>query len=244
MNSVIIWYGIHNAIHDGKYTVDKHFRKYKSPKVLALEIERGRHTNIEVNERLCTYCERIDDERHHILYCDVTGYKRQCLFEKVNCHYPDLMILRNSNIYWCQRIPKYWGHETMVCVVCLSIFLWIRDMAKLLRRKFVSWWYLPRIWPSVTDIQHYYHARYPIDNWHLAYMFSLVYFSVDVCLVGVFPHSISTRRDPCLRVCAPVTLASPLTRKQKSNWGWPGSPLEPSEGAFELTHGSACTIGW
>ena len=34
-------------------------------------------------------------------------------------------------------------------------------------------------------MQHYYYARYPTDDWHLAYIFSLVYFSVDVCLVGV-----------------------------------------------------------
>ena len=73
------------------------------------------------------------------------------------------------------------GHETMVCAVCLSIFLWICDMAGLLRGTFVSWWYLPRIWPSVTDMQHYYyHAKYLTDDWHLAYMFSLVYFSVEV----------------------------------------------------------------
>ena len=101
------------------------------------------------------------------------------------------------------------GHETMVCAVCLSIFLWIRDMAILLRETFVSWWYLPRIRPSVTDMQHYYHARYPTDDWHLAIMFSLVYFSVEVCLVGVFPHFVSTGRDPCVRVCAPLTLAPP-----------------------------------
>ena len=141
-------------------------------------------------------------------------------------------------------IGNHTGHETMVCAVCFSIFLWIRDMARLLRGTFVSWWYLPRIWPSVTDMQHYYHARYPTDDWHLAYMFSLVYFSVEVCLVGVFPHSFSTRRDPCVRVCAPLTLPPPSRENKKSNRGWPGSPLEPSEGAFELTHGSACIIGW
>ena len=50
------------------------------------------------------------------------------------------------------------------------------------------------------------------DDWHLAYMFLLVYFSVEVCLVGMFPHSVSTRRDPCIRVYAP--LAPPLARKQ------------------------------
>ena len=58
-----------------------------------LGIERGRRTNNEVNERLCAYCDRIDDERHFILYCDVIDYERQCLFEKVNYHYPDFRDL-------------------------------------------------------------------------------------------------------------------------------------------------------
>ena len=39
-------------------------------------------------------------------------------------------------------------------------------------------------------------------------MFSLVYFSVEVCLVGLFSHSVNTRRDPCVRVYYP------------SRWGW------------------------
>ena len=110
------------------------------------------------------------------------------------------------------------GHETMVCAVCLFVFLWIYDMAGLLRGTFVSWWYMPRIWPSVTDMQHYYHARYPTDDWHLAYMFSLVYFSVEMCLVCVFPHSVSTRRDPCVRVYAHLTLA-PTSRENKIRTG-------------------------
>ena len=135
------------------------------------------------------------------------------------------------------------GHETMVCAVCLFVFLWICHMAGLLRGTFVSWWYLFRIWHSVTDMQHYYHARYPTDDWHLAYMFSLVYVSVEVCLVGVFSHSVSTRRDPCVRVYAPLTLVSPLTRKQNSNRGDPAL-FDPSEWAFEFTYGSACIIGW
>ena len=117
------------------------------------------------------------------------------------------------------------GHETMVCAVCFSIFLWICDMAGLLRGTFVSWWYLPRIWPSVTETQHYYHARYPTDDRHLAYMFLLVYFSVEVCLEGVFPHSVSTRRDPCVGVYAPLTLTPhPPREKTKSiEQGWPSS---------------------
>ena len=119
-----------------------------------------------------------------------------------------LIIIIKSEI--C-TITQYIGldHETMVCAVCLSIFLWISYMTGLLRGSFVAWWYLPRIWPSVTDMQHNYHVRYPTDDWHLAYMFSLVYFSVKVCLVGVFPHSVSTWRDPCVRFHVPLTLLPP-----------------------------------
>ena len=135
------------------------------------------------------------------------------------------------------------GHEIMTCTVCLSLLLWICDMARLLRGTFVSWWYLPRIWPSVTDMQHYYHARYPNDDLSLAYMYSLVYFFVEVHLVGVFPDSVSIWWDPCVLVCATLTLVSRLM-KIKSSWGWPTSPLEPSERAFELTHGTVCIIGW
>ena len=66
-----------------------------------------------------------------------------------------LIIIIKSDV-WTIIHYLWLGHETMVCTVCLSIFLWICDMAGLLRGTFVSWWYLPRIWPSVTDIKHYY----------------------------------------------------------------------------------------
>ena len=135
------------------------------------------------------------------------------------------------------------GHETMVCAVCLSVFLWICDMAGLLRGTFVSWWYLPRIWPSVTDMQLYYLAKYPTDDWHLAYMFSLAYFSDEVCLVGVFPHSVSTRQIPASGSLHPSHWLPPLEKTQFEQ-GWPGFLLDPSKGVFELTHGSACIIGW
>ena len=46
----------------------------------------------------------------------------------------------------------------------------------------------------------------------------LMKYLVDVCLVGVFPHSVSTSRDPCVRVCASLTLA-PRSRKNKHRTG-------------------------
>ena len=152
------------------------------------------------------------------------------------------------------------GHETMVCAICLYIFLWICDMAWLLRGTFVSWWYLPRIWPSVTDMQHYYHARYPSDDWHLAYMFLLVFLPWKCAWKACFPILLAQgeilHQGLCTPHSAPPTPPPPppppphppppppLARKNKIEQGWPGSPLATSEGAFELTHQSACIIGW
>ena len=134
------------------------------------------------------------------------------------------------------------GHETVVCAVCLSIFLWICDMAGLLCGTFVSWWYLPRIWPSVTDMQHYYHARNPTDDWHLTYMFLLVYFSVEVCLKGGFPHSAGTRRDPCVGVDAHLTLVPPR-EKTKSNRGDPALHLHQARGHLNWRKGLPALLG-
>ena len=136
------------------------------------------------------------------------------------------------------------GHEIMACAVWISLFLWILEMVRLLRGTFVSWWYFPRIWPSVTDMQHYYHVRHPNDDWYLSYMYSLVYYSVEVCLVGVFPCSVSTWRDPCVMVCATITLVSHLTRKQNRTGDDRALQLSQVRGAFELTHGTACITGW
>ena len=129
---------------------------------------------------------------------------------------------------------------------CMSLYIF----TKLWYGRIASWdirvlVVFARIWPPVTDMQHYYHARYPTDDWHLACMFSLVYFSVEVCLVGVFPHAVSIWSDPCVRACVPfMNWRPPPHEKTISYKGWPGSTLEPSEGAFEMTHGSACIIGW
>ena len=68
-------------------------------------------------------------------------------------------------------------------------------------------------------------------------------FSVEVCLEGVFPHSVSTRQDPCVKVYAPPTLVPPR-EKTISNWGDPALHLHQARGASELTHGFACIIGW
>ena len=126
------------------------------------------------------------------------------------------------------------GHETMVCAVCHSVFLWICDMAGLLCVTFVSWWYLARIWLSATDMHHNYHARYPTDDWHLAYIFSLEYFSVEVCLVGVFPY---------VRVYAPLTLASPSRENEIRTEGDPALHLIQARGHLNWRMGLPVLLG-
>ena len=64
--------------------------------------------------------------------------------------------------------------------------------------------------------EYFWTRVYTNDDWHLAYMFPLIF--VDVCLVGVFPYSVSTWRYPCVRVCVPFTLAFP-SRENKIEQG-------------------------
>ena len=111
------------------------------------------------------------------------------------------------------------GRDTMVSTVCLFIFLWICNMAGLLRGTFVSWWYLPRIWPSVTDMQYNYHARYPTDDWRLAYMFSLVYFPSKCVWKACFPILLAEGEIPASGSMLPSRWLPPSRKKQTNRIG-------------------------
>ena len=143
----------------------------------------------------------------------------------INIYILCLNIIIKSEVWTITHCLGF-GHETMVCAVCLSVLLWICDMAGLLRGIFVSWRYLPRIWPSVTDMQHYYLARYPTDDWHLAYMFSLVYFSVEVCLEGIL---LAQGEIPASESMPPSRWVPP-SRKNKIEQGDPALHLNQARG--------------
>ena len=57
---------------------------------LPLKIETGRFTRVELENRLCIYCnqEKIESEIHFILECDCYVRQRETLFEinNINCH--------------------------------------------------------------------------------------------------------------------------------------------------------------
>ena len=94
-------------------------------------------------------------------------------------------------------------------------------------------------WPPVTDMQHYYHARYPTNDWHLACMFSLVYFSIEVCLLGVSKWS-----DPCIRTCIPLlNWRPPLMTKQYRTRGDPVLHLSQARGHLNWCMGLPALLG-
>ena len=146
------------------------------------------------------------------------------------------------------------GHDT---IVSLHVFLYSYE--------FVIWpdcfvghsWYgriaswdirVLMVFAPNQALCHWHAALLPcyVPHWRLTpsiYVFIGIFFSVEVCLEGVFPHSVSTKRDPSRSMPPHAGFPPHEKNKTKSNRGWPSSPLEPREGAFELTHGSACIIG-
>ena len=74
-------------------------------------------------------------------------------------------------------------------------------------------------------------------------MFFLVYFSVEVCLEGVFPHSVSTRRDPCVRVYAPLTLACPSRKNIIRIGGDPALHFNQGRGHLNRHMGLSALLG-
>jgi len=82
-----------------------------------LGIEKGRHSGIPVEQRLCNRCDILDDELHFLTTCEVNHEIRSLFFEKVHLQVPqtktlgneDLMIylLTNENEELIKELGKY-----------------------------------------------------------------------------------------------------------------------------------------
>ena len=72
---------------------------------------------------------------------------RKCVFNHIITIKSDMW-----NVSYCLGL----NYETMICAVCFAIFLWICDMARLLRTTCNVLTFLLWIFPPVTDIQHDY----------------------------------------------------------------------------------------
>ena len=95
-------------------------------------------------------------------------------------------------------------------------------MVVLLRGTSMSWCFLSRTWSPVTDLQHYYLARYLTDDWHLANTprksipVKQAYFSVVVCLRVLCHHSVSSWLGPCVIVWEPADVY--ITSRVQKVW--------------------------
>ena len=100
--------------------------------------------------------------------------------------------------------------------------------------------FCPESGPLSLGMQHHYFARYPTDEWHLANVYSLVYFSVVVCMRGLYHHILlATARALCQGQCTPHA-RFPLT---EGGGLISGSPLlGRTGGVVELVLGSVFII--
>ena len=89
------------------------------------------------------------------------------------------------------------GHETMVCAACFYIFLWNCDMIGLLRETNVLVAFAPNLVLCHWHVALLSFARNPTDEWHLAAIFSLRYFSVVVCLRRLYHHILLAHCGGC-----------------------------------------------
>ena len=64
--------------------------------------------------------------------------------------------------------------------------------------------FCPESGPLSLGMQHNYFARYPTEEWHLANLFSLGYFSVVVCLRGLYHYILlAAAKALCQGQCTP-----------------------------------------
>ena len=103
------------------------------------------------------------------------------------------------------------------------------------------------VFTSNSALCHWHAILLPcwVPYWRLTpsiYFFFGIFFRRSVSGRRVSPILLTHGDIPASGSTPPSRWLRPLTQKNKIEQG--GSPLEPSEGAFELTHGSACIIWW
>ena len=144
----------------------------------------------------------------------------------------------SMNCYPLFRI-RSWNNGMRCMSFVFLMNLWYGRIASWNIRVMVV--FLPRIWPFVTDMQHYYHARYLTDDWHLAYMFLLVYFPSKCAWKARFPILLAQGEIPASGSMHPSRWFPPR-EKTKSNRGDSALHLHQERG--HLTDAWVCLHYW
>ena len=62
----------------------------------ALEIERGRHCGLSIEERICGYCHCIEDEKHFLFHCSIVKEARLLLNTRICSKYSHYTYLNDE----------------------------------------------------------------------------------------------------------------------------------------------------
>jgi len=65
--------------------------------VAPIRIETGCYDNLKENERICPFCECVEDEMHVLLHCNLYADVRQSLFDKAASNNPSFLTLNDEN---------------------------------------------------------------------------------------------------------------------------------------------------
>merc|ERR1712079_654403 len=90
------------VLFKSQFTISSHLKYVKNPKIRnaiskmrcsshLLGIERGRHTRPKtpIEQRLCIFCNVLDDETHFICDCNLFTSIRSVFYSKITSMYPD-----------------------------------------------------------------------------------------------------------------------------------------------------------
>ena len=63
----------------------------------SLRIETGKYVNLEVGDRTCPFCGKVEDEKHVILECNVYTDLREWLFSRAESVCPNFINLSGND---------------------------------------------------------------------------------------------------------------------------------------------------
>ena len=65
-----------------------------------LQIEKGRYSNVPVEQRICKMCKQdVEDEIHFLLESPSLAESRRETLNKIESQFPNLKMLNNKNIF-------------------------------------------------------------------------------------------------------------------------------------------------
>ena len=66
-----------------------------------LEIERGRYTRPKtpITERLCPFCNVVEDEQHFLLICKIYDQERKIMFSKISTKFENICEIESRSAF-------------------------------------------------------------------------------------------------------------------------------------------------